>query len=44
MDRIGHQTGEVNYSTSSVTTTFTFYDFTAGYTATPVSIAAGSTF
>jgi LPXTG-site transpeptidase (sortase) family protein len=44
MDRAGHQTGEVNYSTSAATTSFTFYDITAGYAATPVTIAAGSTF
>ncbi|WKZ49508.1 MAG: sortase [Anaerolineales bacterium] len=44
IDRAGHQTGEVNYSTSAATTSFTFYDFTAGYAATPVTITAGTTF
>lgn len=44
MDRAGHQTGEANYSTSAATTAFTFYDFTAGYAAASVTIAAGSTF
>jgi LPXTG-site transpeptidase (sortase) family protein len=44
MDRMGHQTGEVNYSTSAATTSFNFYDFTTGYTITPVTITAGSTF
>ncbi len=44
MDRAGHQTGEVNYSTSAATTSFTFYDITAGYAPTSVTIAAGSTF
>lgn len=43
MDRAGHQTGEANYTTSAVTTSFTLYDFTAGYAATPVTIAAGTT-
>lgn len=44
MDRAGHQTGEVNYSTSAATTSFTFYDFTAGYAPTSVTIAAGTVF
>jgi len=44
MDRAGHQTGEVNYSTSSTTTSFTFYDFTAGYATTSVTITAGTVF
>ena len=44
MDRMGHQTGEVNYSTSAATTSFNFYDFTTGYTITSVTINAGSTF
>ncbi len=44
MDRAGHQTGEVNYSTSAATTSFNFYDFTTGYTVTPVTIAANTTF
>ncbi|MCC6299155.1 MAG: sortase [Anaerolineales bacterium] len=44
IDRAGHQTGEVNYSTSAATTSFTFYDIMAGYAPTSVTIAAGSTF
>ena len=44
IDRAGHQTGEVNYSTSAATTAFTFYDFTAGYAPTSVTIAAGTVF
>ena len=44
MDRAGHQTGEVNFSTSATTTSFNFYDFTNGYAVTPVTIAAGATF
>lgn len=44
MDRAGHQTGEANFSTSAVTTAFTFYDISTGYTPTSVTIAAGSTF
>jgi len=44
MDRMGHQTGEVNFSTSAAATMFTFYDFTTGYTPVSVTIAAGTTF
>jgi subtilisin-like proprotein convertase family protein len=44
MDRLGHQTGEVNYATSSAVSTYTFYNFSTGYTPTPVTIAAGAIF
>lgn len=44
MDRLGHQTGEVNYATSSGVSTYTLYNFTTGYTPTAVTIAAGAIF
>jgi LPXTG-site transpeptidase (sortase) family protein len=44
MDRAGHQTGEVNYATSAASATYTFYDYTTGYTPVSVTIAANAVF